>query len=97
MCRNIRVLHNFDPPATGEEIHAAALQYVRKVSGATKPSHANAEAFACAVEEVVQVTERLLVDLVSTAPRKDRDQEARKARERWHKRAERMREQTQGG
>jgi hypothetical protein len=86
MCRNIRTLHNFEPPATGEEVHAAALQYVRKVSGSTKPSQANAEAFDRAVEEVERVTERLLGELVSAAPAKDREVEAAKARERAAKR-----------
>ena len=82
MCRNIRQLHNFAPPATSEEVQAAALQYVRKVSGATKPSRANEEAFAHAVEEVAQATQRLLDALVTTAPSRDRDVEAAKARER---------------
>jgi hypothetical protein len=82
MCRNIRQLHNFAPPATSEEVQAAALQYVRKVSGATKPSRANAEAFAHAVEEIAQATQRLLDALVTTAPSRDRDVEAAKARER---------------
>lgn len=82
MCRNIRQLHNFAPPATSEEVQAAALQYVRKVSGATKPSRANEEAFAHAVEEIAQATQRLLDALVTTAPSRDRDVEAAKARER---------------
>ncbi len=82
MCRNIRQLHNFAPPATSEEVQAAALQYVRKVSGATKPSRANEEAFAVAVEEIAQATQRLLDALVTTAPSRDRDVEAAKARER---------------
>ena len=82
MCRNIRPLHNFVPPATTEEVRAAALQYVRKVSGTTKPSQANREAFDAAVEEVAQVTGRLLEVLVTTAPPKDRDVEAAKARAR---------------
>jgi hypothetical protein len=82
MCRNIRQLHNFAPPATSEEVQAAALQYVRKVSGATKPSRANEEAFAHAVEEVAQATQRLLDALVTTAPSRDREVEAAKARER---------------
>ena len=90
MCRNIRTLHNFDPPATDEEIGASALQYVRKISGFTRPSQANAAAFEEAVDEVTRVTRRLLQRLVSTVPPKDRDEEARKARERWRKRAERM-------
>jgi hypothetical protein len=82
MCRNIRTLHNFDPPATDEEIHASALQYVRKVSGSTKPSQANAEAFDRAVEEVADVTRRLLGRLVTNAPPKNREIEAEKARAR---------------
>jgi hypothetical protein len=82
MCRNIRTLHNFDPPATRDEIHASALQYVRKVSGSTKPSRANAEAFDRAVAEVAAATERLLGDLVTSAPPKDREVEAAKARAR---------------
>ena len=82
MCRNIRPLNNFAPPATTDEVRAAALQYVRKVSGTTKPSAANAEAFDRAVEEVAEVTARLLDALVTTAPPKDREVEAAKARER---------------
>ena len=82
MCRNIRTLHNFDPPATSEEAHDAALQYVRKISGSTKPSKANQEAFDRAVAAVTQATERLLADLVSAAPPKDREIEAAKARAR---------------
>ncbi|MFC4945698.1 DUF2277 domain-containing protein [Pseudonocardia sp. GCM10023141] len=82
MCRNIRTLHNFEPPATLDEVEAAALQYVRKVSGSTKPSAANAEAFARAVEAVTAVTRQLLEELVTTAPPKDREVEAAKARER---------------
>jgi len=82
MCRNIRTLHNFEPPASDEEVRAAALQYVRKVSGSTKPSRANAEAFDRAVEEVAEVTTRLLGELVTTAPPKDREVEAAKARAR---------------
>ena len=83
MCRNIRTLHNFDPPATDEEIRSAALQYVRKVSGATKPSRANAEAFDRAVDEVTLATEKLLAALVTSAPPKDREVEAAKRRERF--------------
>ncbi len=90
MCRNIRTLHNFEPPATDEEIHASALQYVRKISGSTKPSKANTEVFERAVEEVVAVTRRLLDGLVSNAPPKNREEEAEKARERWRRRTERM-------
>jgi hypothetical protein len=82
MCRNIRPLHNFAPPATTTEVEAAALQYVRKVSGSTRPSQANAEAFDRAVREVTEATERLLEALVTTAPPKDREVEAAKARAR---------------
>jgi hypothetical protein len=86
MCRNIRTLHNFEPSATSEEIRAAALQYVRKVSGTTKPSLVNAEAFNRAVDEVAHITAHLLDDLVTSAPPKDREIEAAKARERAAKR-----------
>lgn len=82
MCRNIRPLHNFEPPATDDEVAAAALQYVRKVAGATKPSVANQAAFDAAVAEVTQATRRLLDSLVTTAPPKDRAVEAAKARAR---------------
>jgi hypothetical protein len=82
MCRNIRVLHNFEPPATRDEVQAAALQYVRKVSGSTRPSQANQEAFDEAVREVTETTRRLLDRLVTSAPPKDRDVEAAKARAR---------------
>ena len=82
MCRNIRTLHNFEPPATTDEVMAAALQYVRKVSGTTKPSQANQEAFDRAVHEVAHATQRLLGSLVTTAPPKNRETEAAKARER---------------
>ncbi|OYN99298.1 hypothetical protein B0O41_1944 [Propionibacteriaceae bacterium ES.041] len=82
MCRNIRTLHNFAPPATDEEVQAAALQYVRKISGSTKPSQANQDAFDRAVAEVTEATQRLLDALVTTAPPKDREVEADKARER---------------
>ena len=82
MCRNIRTLHNFDPPATEEEVQASALQYVRKISGSTKPSKANEAAFARAVEEVAAATTRLLDALVTTAPPRDREVEAAKARAR---------------
>ena len=86
MCRNIRTLHNFEPPASQEEVEAAALQYVRKVSGSTKPSQANAEAFDKAVEQVTAITRELLDALVTNAPPKDREIEAAKARERAAKR-----------
>ena len=82
MCRNIRPLYNFEPPATEAEAHDAALQYVRKVSGSTKPSHANAEAFQRAVDTIAQATTRLLDELVTNAPPKDRDVEAAKRRAR---------------
>ena len=86
MCRNIRTLHNFEPPATGDEVYAAALQYVRKVSGTTKPSAANRAAFDAAVHEVAHVTRHLLDALVTTAPPKNREEEAVKARARAEKR-----------
>lgn len=82
MCRNIRTLHNFAPPATDDEVQAAALQYVRKISGSTKPSQANQDAFDRAVAEVTEATQRLLDALVTTAPPKDREVEAAKAKER---------------
>ncbi len=86
MCRNIRTLHNFDPPATREEARDAALQYVRKISGSTKPSQANAEAFDRAVDEVAEATVRLLDSLVTKAPPKNREVEAARLRERSAKR-----------
>ena len=86
MCRNIHQLHNFEPEATDDEVHAAALQYVRKVSGSTRPSQANAAAFDRAVAEIAHATRHLLEDLVTTAPPKDREVEAAKARERSAKR-----------
>ena len=86
MCRNIKTLHNFDPPATGEEIQAAALQYVRKVSGSTKPSKANEAVFLRAVEDIAHLTAHLLADLVTAAPARDREAEAAKARARAEKR-----------
>lgn len=86
MCRNIRTLHNFEPPATDDEVRAAALQYVRKVSGSTKPSRANAEAFERAVDRVAEATATLLDGLVAAAPPKDREREASKRRERSAKR-----------
>jgi hypothetical protein len=86
MCRNIRTLYNFEPPATHEEVRAAALQYVRKISGFNQPSQANAEAFERAVDDVAEVSARLLGDLVTAAPPKDREHEAAKARTRAAKR-----------
>ncbi len=86
MCRNIRTLHNFDPPAREEEVRAAALQYVRKISGTTRPSKANEAAFERAVEAITAVSAELLAELVTTAPPKDREVEAAKARERAAKR-----------
>jgi hypothetical protein len=83
MCRNIHTLYNFEPPASDEEIRDAALQYVRKISGFTKPSQANAEAFERAVEAVAGASRRLLDELVTSAAPKDREQEAAKARARW--------------
>lgn len=82
MCRNIRPLNNFEPPATTDEVSAAALQFVRKVSGTTKPSQANQAAFDRAVHEIAHITQHLLDELVTTAPPKNRDVEAEKARER---------------
>lgn len=82
MCRNIRTLHNFEPPATAEEVQDAALQYVRKISGSTKPSKANEEAFERAVAAVADVTATLLDELVTSAPPKDREVEAAKRRAR---------------
>ena len=86
MCRNIKTLHNYDPPATSEEIRAAALQYVRKVSGATKPSKANEAVFTRAVDDIAHITAHLLEDLVTAAPPRDREVEAAKARARGEKR-----------
>jgi hypothetical protein len=82
MCRNIRTLHNFDPPATEDEIRASALQYVRKISGVSKPSQANTEAFERAVDDVAAISARLLDELVTNAPPKDREVEAAKAKAR---------------
>ena len=82
MCRNIRTLHNFEPPATHDEVHDAALQYVRKISGSTRPSQANAPAFEEAVEAVAAATHRLLEHLVTQAPPRNREAEAAKARAR---------------
>ena len=86
MCRNIRTLHNFEPPATSDEVQAAALQFVRKVSGTTKPSQANQAAFDRAVHEIAHITQHLLDDLVTAAPPKNRDVEAAKARARAEQR-----------
>ena len=86
MCRNIRTLHNFEPPATEDEVRASALQYVRKISGFTKPSQANAEAFERAVDAVAETTRRLLDELVTNAPPKDREVEAEKRRARARER-----------
>jgi hypothetical protein len=86
MCRNIKTLHNYEPPATEDEIRAAAVQYVRKVSGSTKPSKANEAAFARAVDEVAGITTRLLEALVTTAEPRDREADAAAARERGRRR-----------
>ena len=86
MCRNIRTLHNFEPPATHEEVHDAARQYVRKISGFTKPSQANEAAFERAVEAVTAASARLLGELVTTAPPRNREVEAAKKRARWERR-----------
>ncbi|MEO8561031.1 MAG: DUF2277 domain-containing protein [bacterium] len=86
MCRNIKTLANFEPPATDNEIRASALQFVRKLSGATHPSRANQEAFDLAVEEVTAAAERLIRSLETNAPPRDRDEERRKAQERSKKR-----------
>jgi hypothetical protein len=83
MCRNIHTLYNYDPPATEEDVRAASLQYVRKISGFTKPSQANAEAFERAVDEVAAASLRLLDELVTSAPPRDRDAEVAKKRARW--------------
>jgi hypothetical protein len=86
MCRNIRTLANFEPPATDAEIRASALQFVRKLSGTTRPSRANEAAFARAVEEVAAAAQRLIASLETSAPPRDREAEARKARERTRRR-----------
>lgn len=86
MCRNIHTLHNFAPPATTDEVRAASLQYVRKIAGMTKPSQANQEAFEHAVEHIAAITQELLDSLVTSAPPKDREVEAEKARERSRRR-----------
>jgi hypothetical protein len=90
MCRNIRTLHNFEPPATEDEVHAAALQFVRKISGTTKPSKANEAVFHRAVEEIAHISRHLLDDLVTVAPPKDRETEAARARERFARRQARL-------
>lgn len=87
MCRNIRTLHTFEPAATSEEVHAAALQYVRKIAGTTKPSQANTEAFDDAVAQIAHVTQHLLDALVTNAPPKNREVEAEKRRARFEARA----------
>lgn len=86
MCRNIHQLHNFEPAATDDEVHAAALQFVRKISGSTKPSKANEAAFTRAVEEIAHISRHLLEDLVTSAPPKNREVEAEKAKQRSAKR-----------
>ena len=86
MCRNIHTLHNYEPPATEEEVRGAALQYVRKISGSTKPSKANEVAFQRAVDEVTHATARLVDALVTSSPPRNREAEAQKARERAQKR-----------
>jgi hypothetical protein len=86
MCRNIRTLHNFDPPATDDEVRAAAVQYVRKISGSARPSQANADAFERAVDVIADASRTLLAELVTTAPPRDRDVEAAKARARFERR-----------
>ena len=90
MCRNIKQLHNFEPPATDDEVHAAALQYVRKISGSTKPSQANEAAFERAVREIAHLSRHLLDDLVTAAPPRDRETEAAKGRERFERRQPRI-------
>lgn len=82
MCRNIKTLFNFDPPVTDEEVHAASLQFVRKITGFNKPSKANEESFDAAVEQVAALSRRLLLSLETTAPKKNREEEAAKARAR---------------
>ena len=91
MCRSIRTLHNFVPPATEEEVRSAALQYVRKIAGCTRPSQANAGAFDQAVEAVADATRRLVGRLVTSAPPRTREAEQARARERWQSRAARGR------
>ena len=86
MCRNIKTLANFEPPATGDEIRASALQFVRKLSGMNKPSRANEAAFNRAVDEVTEVAERLIASITTSAPPRNREEEARKAQERARER-----------
>jgi hypothetical protein len=90
MCRNIRTLFNFDPPASEDELRGAALQYVRKISGMRAPSQANAEAFDRAVEEVRRASSRLLNELTTKAAPRERDEERAKSKARWERRAERL-------
>ncbi len=90
MCRNIRPLFNFDPPATDAELHDAALQYVRKISGMRAPSKANQASFERAVEQISAASRRLVDSLVTTSPARNREEERAKARERWKKRSTRM-------
>ena len=90
MCRNIRTLHNFEPPATDDEVHAAALQYVRKISGTTKPSKANEAVFERAVAEIAHLSRHLLDDLVTVSPPRDRETEAARARVRFERRRARF-------
>jgi hypothetical protein len=92
MCRNIRVLHNFRPPTTEDEIHAAALQYVRKVSGSTNPSLADREAFERAVQDVSRATTKLLASLTPRTPQRTREAESARAKERWRVRAMRLKQ-----
>jgi len=96
MCRNIRVLHNFEPPATEEEVRAAALQFVRKVSGSTRPTRANQAAYDRALEEIAASTMRLLDALVRTPPPRNREQEAAKGRARWQRRLSQGRASSSG-
>ena len=90
MCRNIKTLYNFEPPATRDEIRAASLQFVRKLSGSTKPSKTNHDAFDRAVADIAAITTRLLSELTTTAAARDREEEAAKGRARWQKRQARM-------
>ncbi|MEP6893899.1 MAG: DUF2277 domain-containing protein [Gaiellaceae bacterium] len=90
MCRNIRTLHNFEPPATDDEVHSAALQYIRKISGTTKPSKANEAVFERAIAEIAHISRHLLDDLVTAAPPRDRETEAARGRERFERRQARF-------